>query len=145
MKYETDWKREWETLRAEREVARRKWRRAADGLTEHARDPLGLGKMIHDNPVASTGVGAIVGAMLVKMFIARKSESRSGTQNRGSPPPAQSMWSTIIREAALSVAVPWLMRMMKEKFGWDLDPAAPHAPAPDGARVGEADSATVRS
>lgn len=142
MKIESDWQAEWESLRAEREIARRKWRLAADGLMERAQDPLGLGRVVRDNPLASTGVGAVVGALLVKMFVAKRAAGTPGHAARNGAAHGPSLWSTVLRDAALSVAVPWLMRTLKDKFGWDLDPAVP--PAPDRARAGDADPSAAR-
>jgi hypothetical protein len=108
---EEEWRLEFEALRAERAVARRKWRGAADGLAERARDPLGLRGLVKAHPIAATGIGAAVGALLVKMLFGR----RKDPDVNGQPPSAL---SAVLRNAVVGVAVPWLLRTVKEKFGW---------------------------
>jgi len=114
---ERQWRAEWEVLRADRDRARRAWRSAADGLAARARDPLGVGRLVRDHPVAAGGVGAAVAALLARSFLRGARAPRDGADAPASP------WSTILRDAALSVGVPWLVRYVKDKFGWDLAPA----------------------
>lgn len=148
MSYEAEWRKEWEVLRAERAVARRRWRSAADELTERAHDPFGLRKLIADHPVVATGIGAAAGALLVKLLFGRSGKSRDGSSQRNGAPhddddtakgPAANVWSTILRDAALRIAVPWLLNWVREKFGQDLDPKAAPGPvttdAPSAARA----------
>ncbi len=148
MKFETDWQKEWEVLRAERDVARRQWRSAADGLAARARDPFGLRSLVQDHPVAATGIGAALGAVFVKLFLGRKGARKggaprgdgvSGPDADGRPPPR---WSTVLREVALSIAVPWLIRTLREKFGFDIEPAV--APEPDRPQPAAAKEETER-
>jgi hypothetical protein len=121
---ETEWRAEWEVLRAERELARRRWRSAADGLAVRANDPLGLRRLVDAHPVAATGIGAAAGALLTKWFLGGARAPRAGrTANGGGHRPA-SVWSSLLRDAAVSLVVPWLLRMAKAKFGWDLQPVA---------------------
>jgi hypothetical protein len=139
---ETQWQEEWKGLRAERDLARRRWRSAADELAVRARDPLGLGRLVRDHPVASTGIGAAAGALLARLFLGGARPSRDAASKNGDGDRAAPVWSTLLREAALSVALPWLLRMLKEKLGWDLGGlAAPPeentsvaGPAPEPAR-----------
>ena len=119
MTSEIEWRKEWELLRADRARARRQWRSAADGLAAKAHDPLGLNRLIQGHPIAATGIGAAAGAILAKLFLGRK-RARQGDARAGSG----SVWSAMLRDAAISVALPWLVRMVKDKFGWDLAPGA---------------------
>ena len=137
MSFEAEWRKEWEVLRAERALARRRWRSAADELAERAHDPFGLGKLIKDHPVAAAGIGAAAGALLVKLFLGRSGKSRDGASQRSGAShdddtaerPAANVWSTILRDAALRIAVPWIIDWVKEKFGADLAPNAAPGPA----------------
>lgn len=117
MSSERRWRAEWEVLRAERDRARRRWRIAADGLAARARDPLGVGRLVRDHPVAAGGVGAAVAALLARSFL------RGARAQRDDAAAPASAWTTILRDAALSIGVPWLLRYVKDKFGWDLAPA----------------------
>ena len=119
MTREGEWRKEWEVLRAERALARRRWRSAADGLSARARDPLGLGRLVHDHPVAATGIGAAAGALLMRLF-AGGGRARGDGESRDDGPARQSpSWPAALRDAALDVAVPWLLRALKG----DPDPA----------------------
>jgi hypothetical protein len=115
MTRESRWREEWEALRAERALARRKWREAAGGLAGRARAPLGIGRLIRDHPIAAAGIGAAAGALLVKLFLSRapaRRESPPPCEEAARPAPA---WSTALRDAALGVAVPWIIRMLEER------------------------------
>jgi len=132
---ESAWRIEWAALRAERDRARRKWRGAADGLAARARDPLGLGKLAHDHPIAAGGVGAAVGALLVNLLLGRARASKRDADGAADAPQA-SAWSVLLRDAALNFAVPWLLRMLERRFGGKTDPAAspiPEGPSPSAA------------
>jgi hypothetical protein len=135
---ETEWREEWAVLRAERERARRRWRSAADGLAEQARDPLGLGRLVRGHPVAAAGLGAAAGALLVKLLLGGAKSARD-RRARGDHA-ARPAWSKVLLDAALGVAMPWLLRTLKDKFGWDLEPGA--APEPDRPHSEDAKSGT---
>jgi hypothetical protein len=125
---ETEWSEEWEVLRAERADARLRWRGAADGLAAQARDPLGLGSLVRDHPVAAAGFGAAAGSLLVKLLLGRAKATRDRPargDETARPAPA---WSTVLLDAALKVAVPWLVRTLQDKFGWDLGAGAAREP-----------------
>lgn len=127
MTRETEWREEWEILRAERDLARRRLRGAADGLAARAKDPLGLRTFVREHPVAATGIGAAAGALLVKMLLGGARPPRDDEPHgNGAAPPARA-WSAVLRDAALGIAVPWLLRVLKERVGRALDPD----PAPD--------------
>jgi hypothetical protein len=122
---EEQWRREWEALRAEREIARRNWRCAADGLAAWARDPLGFKGLVRGHPIASAGIGAAVGALLARLLL-RGPEPGEREEGPARPPAA---WTTVLRDAAVGLAVPWLLRVLKEKFGGGPGPdEAPPAP-----------------
>ena len=94
MSREEQWRREWETLRAERELARRRWRGAADGLSAWSRDPLGIHRLVSGHPIAAAGVAAAVGALLARL-LSRGPEPKAEEPAR--PPVA---WTTVLREAS---------------------------------------------
>lgn len=145
MTRETEWRREWDVLRAERVRARHEWRTAADGLAARARDPLGVGGLVRDHPVAATGIGAAAAALLVKLFVGRASKRRHGasTDDDGAARTA-SPFSKILRDTAVSFAVPWLLRAAKEKFGWDLGSSAEPRPSRERETAEEPDAASSR-
>jgi len=120
---EEQWRAEWEALRAERETARKKWRAASDGLSAWSRDPLGLRRLVSGHPIAATGIAAAVGALLVKHLM-RGPEPKAEEAAR--PPVA---WTTLLRDAAMGLAVPWLARILKETFGAGPGDAPPAAEA----------------
>ncbi len=140
MTRESEWRREWEVLRAERRLARGRWRSASDGLAARARDPLGLGTLVQDHPIVATGIGAAAGALLVKLFLGGAGARRDDAPPRDGAGRPQSVLSAVLRDAALGIAVPWLLRTLKEKVGWDLspdpapgtDPPCPQAAGPEG-------------
>lgn len=127
MTREAKWRTEWEALRAERALARRRWRSAADGLAARARDPLGLAGLVGGHPIASAGIGAALGALLLRLFLRGRARRKEGREHGSARP--QSSWTTTLRDALLRVALPWLVRYVKEQFGRDADPApAPKSP-----------------
>ncbi len=114
MTREEEWRREWEGLRAERDLARRRWCEASAGLSAWTRDPLGLGGILKGHPVAAAGIGAALAALLVK-FLGRR--PALGTGEEAAAPPAA--WTAVLRDAAVGVAVPWLVRFVAGRFGGD--------------------------
>lgn len=116
MTREDEWRREWEGLRAERAEARREWRTAADGLSAWSRDPLGIGRLVRGHPVATAGIGAALGA-LVARFLRGKAPAEGATEERAEAPRPALAWTTVLRDAAVNLAVPWILRRVKEGFG----------------------------
>lgn len=117
MTREEEWQREWEVLRAERARARREWRGAADGLSAWSRDPLGLGKLVRGHPLAATGISAAVGALLGKFLQWKVGAAKEESPEAAEPARPAVAWTTVLRDAAVGLAVPWLLRTLKEKFG----------------------------
>jgi hypothetical protein len=121
MTREEEWRKEWEGLRAARALARSRWRAASGALSARAKDPLGLNGAIHDHPIAAAGIGAVAGALLVKVLLGGPRREASGGPAAG--------WIGALRDAALGVAVPWLLRVLQEKTGGGPGPSAtPEAP-----------------
>jgi hypothetical protein len=111
---ESRWREEWEVLRAERALARRRWSEAADGIAERARVPLGIVRLIRDHPVAAAGIGAAAGAILVKLLRPPVHGGTDGPPDGGEPTRPAPAWSTALRDAALGIAVPWILRMLEK-------------------------------
>jgi hypothetical protein len=117
MTREEEWRREWEVLRAARGLARSRWRDASGALAARAKDPLGLSRAVHDYPIAAAGIGAMAGALLVKVLL-------GGRRREAEAPPAAG-WAGALRDAALGVAIPWLLRVLQGKAGGGIDPSGP--------------------
>jgi hypothetical protein len=122
---EAAWREEWKVLHDRRELARRRWRGAVAGLSERARDPLGLGALVREHPLASAGIGAAAGALLGGFLLRGARAQGKDDAAASATPPAP--WKILLRDAAMGIAVPWLLRMVREKFGGDgvADPGAP--------------------
>jgi hypothetical protein len=136
--HESEWREEWAILRAERDLARRRWRSAADGLAARARDPLGLGDLVRAHPVVAGGIGAAAVALLVQHLAGRphpRGDDKSPSSGAGRP---GATWTGVLRDAVLSVGVPWLLRTLKTRFGWDAAAAVQSGSPPpaDDARGG---------
>ena len=124
MSAEATFRAEWEILHARRERARRRWRGAVSELKDRARDPLGMGSLVREHPLAAAGIGAVAGALLGGLFL-----RGAGGKRRDAPPeaPAPHPWKTLFRDAAMGIAVPWVLKVLKEKFSVDIDAAPPPA------------------
>lgn len=124
MTHESEWQAEWAILRAERDLARRRWRSAADGLAARARDPLGLGDLVRAHPVVAGGIGAAAVALLVQHLAGRPQPRGDDESPSGGAGRSGATWTSVLRDAVLSVGVPWLLRTLKTRFGWDAGAAA---------------------
>ena len=135
---EEEWQAEWTVLTAERARARQQWSSASQALAQKVRDPFGIGGLIRAHPIAAAAIGAVAGGLIAKFVADRGRAAPSGdsadksSEQAASPP---RIWSSILREAAVSLLVPWLARMLKAKFGVDIGgigapPAEPGATGP---------------
>lgn len=142
MKRESTWRKEWDALREERAAAREQWRLAADALAVKAHDPFGLRTLVRAHPVAATGIGAGIAALLVKLFVGRararrkdaarhdgtphangNGKSTPDTETETDPSPATEP-AGMLRTVIVSFVVPWLLRTLATKFGLNLEPDA---------------------
>lgn len=124
MSGEAEWRREFDALRAERETARAEWRSAASGLAARARDPFGLGAAVREHPIAAQGIGAGIGGFVVdwllRSLLGKRGSGASSKDGGGAPASSAGLdWGAMLRSVAVSVAVPWILRFLKERFGWD--------------------------
>lgn len=124
MSGEAEWRREFAALRAERETARAEWRSAASGLAARARDPFGLGAAVREHPIAAQGIGAGIGGFVVdwllRSLLGKRGSGASSKDGGGASASSAGLdWGAMLRSVAVSVAVPWILRFLKERFGWD--------------------------
>jgi hypothetical protein len=122
---EASWQKEWGVLRAERVLARRRWRSAADGLAARARDPLGLRRLVHDHPIAAGGIGAAAVALVLKLLFGGRKAPSDSAQGPGDAARPAIPWKTLLLDAATSIAGPWLLRLLKQMPGGDPEPGSP--------------------
>jgi hypothetical protein len=68
------------------------------------------------------------------MFLGRAGAKRAASSGDEAAPAAPS-WSSALRDAATSVAVPWLLRVFGEKLGADADAVGAPPSVAERARV----------
>lgn len=138
MSAEATFRAEWEVLHARRERARRRWRGAVRELKERARDPLGMGSLVREHPLAAAGIGAVAGALFGGLLLRGV---RGPRRDAPRDAPASHPWKAMLRDAAMGIAVPWVLKVLKEKFAVDVDAAPPPAAGGEDPRPATAASA----
>jgi hypothetical protein len=110
---------EWERLRAERRMLRDRVAASASGVLDKARDPFGLRSAIRRHPLAAAvtagGLAAVLSALVARRRTARTAEPEEDTGSLNS----------MLKKAAIGVAVPWLARFVQQRFS-AADGTQPH-------------------
>jgi hypothetical protein len=115
------WQEEWDALRAERELARRKWRRASHALGERAKDPLGVKSAIRKHPLLAAAVTAGAGALIGRLLFGGGGGGHRRHADDDEPAPSRnghggSAWSHALQSVAMQVATPLLTHFITNRL-----------------------------